>query len=119
VHDSEPSGPIARTPEPPYYAVVFTSLRTGADAEGYGHASAEMERLAAQQPGYLGMETARAADGAGITVSYWASLEAVRAWKQVAEHRLVQAMGRERWYRRYRIRVTRVEREYGWERPEG
>ena len=116
MNDPAETGVIARTPEPPYYAVVFTSLRTEEDPEGYGQAAAEMERLSAQQPGYLGIESARGADGLGITVSYWASLEAIRNWKQVAEHRLVQRMGRERWYRRYQIRVSRVERDYGWER---
>lgn len=117
MHDAVHAGPIAHTPEPPYYAVVFTSLRTDEDAEGYGAAAAEMERLSALQPGYLGIESARGAEGAGITVSYWASLEAIQHWKQVAEHRIVQRMGREKWYRRYRVRVSRVERDYGWERP--
>jgi heme-degrading monooxygenase HmoA len=76
-----------------------------------------MERLAARQPGYLGIESARGAEGVGITVSYWASEEAIRNWKQVAEHRLAQQGGREKWYERYRVRVSRVERDYSWERP--
>jgi heme-degrading monooxygenase HmoA len=108
-----------RTPEPPYYAVVFTSLRTAEDPEGYARAAAEMERLAARQPGYLGIESTRSPEGAGITVSYWKSIDAIRSWKNVAEHRVVQQAGREVWYLCYRIRVSRVERDYGWERPPG
>jgi heme-degrading monooxygenase HmoA len=118
MHDAVET-PLARTPEPPYYAVIFTSLRTEDDAEGYGATAAEMERLAAQQPGYLGIESVRGTTGVGITVSYWESPEAIRNWKQVTEHRLAQRMGREKWYRRYRIRVSRVERDYVWERAAG
>jgi heme-degrading monooxygenase HmoA len=101
----------ASTPPPPYTAVIFTSVRTDTDDAGYGETAEAMERLAAEQPGYLGIETAR--DALGITVSYWASAEHARAWKAVAEHRLAQQRGRETWYRTYRVRVATVEREYG------
>ena len=103
---------FANTPEPPYTAVIFTSVRTAEDDEGYAQAAARMDALAAQQPGYLGVESARAE--LGITVSYWASPEHARAWKAVAEHRLAQRTGRERWYRGYRVRIATVEREYGF-----
>jgi heme-degrading monooxygenase HmoA len=106
--------PIAKTPEPPYYAVVFTSSRTEADEEGYQRMAETMEQLAATQPGYLGIESARGADGLGITVSYWASLDAIRAWRENAEHRVAQRLGKERWYRAYELRVCRVERAYGF-----
>jgi heme-degrading monooxygenase HmoA len=102
---------IARTPAPPYTAVIFTSVRTDDDTAGYDATAARMEELAAQQPGYLGIEGAR--DQLGITVSYWTTPAAALAWKRVAEHRLAQQLGRERWYRAYRVRVATVEREYG------
>jgi heme-degrading monooxygenase HmoA len=101
---------IAATPEPPYVAVIFTSLRTEGD-QGYAVMSARMDRLAARQPGYLGMEAAR--DGLGITVSYWADEDAARAWKQVAEHLVAQQRGRDAWYSDYRVRVAVVHRDYG------
>ncbi|MBB3142657.1 antibiotic biosynthesis monooxygenase family protein [Halomonas organivorans] len=101
---------IAETPVPPYYAVIFTSLRSEVDA-GYAAVAERMMALAAEQPGFLGVESAR--EGLGITVSYWSDLEAVRRWKAQAEHREAQRMGRERWYSRYRVRIARVEREYG------
>ena len=82
---------LARTPEPPYYAVVFSSLRATGD-DGYAAVSERMLELAAEQPGYLGVESAR--DGLGITVSYWRDLESIRSWKAVAEHRLAQEAGR-------------------------
>jgi heme-degrading monooxygenase HmoA len=97
------------------YAVVFTSFRTEGD-QGYAQTSDEMVALAARQPGYLGMESARGADGLGITVSYWKDLEAIRRWKAQADHVAAQRAGRERWYRAFRVRVCRVEREYGFER---
>jgi heme-degrading monooxygenase HmoA len=108
---------IADTPEPPYVAVIFTSLRTPGDA-GYGETAAAMEALAAKQPGYLGIESAREGDGLGITVSYWRDEDAARGWKRVAEHLLAQKMGRETWYQQYRVRVATIEREYGFTRAE-
>jgi heme-degrading monooxygenase HmoA len=90
--------------------VIFTSLRTD-DHAGYDETAEAMERLAAEQPGYLGIESARA--DLGITVSYWATAADARAWKAVGEHRLAQQRGRTTWYRTYRVRVATVEREYG------
>lgn len=105
------SGPaIAQTPEPPYYAVIFTSLRTEGD-RGYGATARRMVELAREQPGFLGFESAR--EGLGITVSYWSSPEAIQAWKAQAEHRLAQANAPE-WYAAFRVRVCRVERAYGF-----
>ena len=104
---------IARTPEPPYYAVIFTSVRAGEDDEAYGVTSARMMALAAEQPGFLGVESAR--EAVGITVSYWADLESIRAWKREAEHLEAQRRGRQGWYARYRLRIARVERDYGFE----
>lgn len=102
---------IAKTPPPPYYAVIFTSVRTETD-EGYGDMASHMVDLAAGQPGFLGVESAR--NDLGITVSYWESLEAIRAWKAHAEHLLAQRLGREKWYHAYKTRVCRVERDYGF-----
>jgi heme-degrading monooxygenase HmoA len=101
---------IASTPKPPYYAVIFTSLRTEGD-NGYGEMADRMNELAAQQPGFLGIESVR--DGLGITVSYWDSLEAIKHWKANLEHQEAQKSGRERWYSTFRIRIAKVEREYG------
>ena len=101
---------IANTPKPPYYAVIFSSHRTE-DDNGYGEMAERMAELAAQQPGYLGMESAR--EGLGITVSYWESLEAIRNWKQNAEHQEAQRLGHQQWYSSFRVRIAKVEREYG------
>jgi heme-degrading monooxygenase HmoA len=105
-----PMTPIAHTPKPPYYAVIFTSLRTPGD-QGYASMAARMDELAQQQPGFLGMESAR--EGVGITVSYWASLEAIVHWKQHAEHLAAQTLGHQQWYTQFRVRIAKVEREYG------
>ncbi len=96
----------------PYFAVIFSSLRTADDA-GYDAMSRRMAELAPQQEGYLGVESARRADGFGITVSYWANLDAVARWKQQVEHLGAQALGKAKWYVDYEVRVARVERSYG------
>src|SRR5262245_47165196 len=102
---------LARTPEPPYYAVVFTSVRSPADPEGYAAVADRMVELAAGQPGFLGVESARDAHGVGITVSYWTSLAAIRKWREQAEHQVAQSKGRSTWYCEYRLRICRVERD--------
>lgn len=102
---------IASTPEPPYFAVIFTSLRTEGD-HGYSAMADKMVELASIQPGFLGVESAR--DGLGITVSYWESLDAIAAWKANAEHQLARELGRKRWYRQFQVRICRVERAYSF-----
>lgn len=109
---AEGEGPFAELPSPPYYVVVFSSVRGGL-AEGYDEAAARMVELARAQPGFLGVESARGADGFGITTSYWASEEAIEAWRRHAEHALVRERGRRDWYRHFEVRVARVERAYG------
>ena len=105
---------IAPTPTPPYYAVIFTSLRTPV-ATGYAATADRMVQLAADQDGFLGVESAR--EDLGITVSYWRDPASIRAWKQQSEHLIAQEAGRQEWYRAYKTRVARVERDYGFERP--
>ncbi|MCP3971199.1 MAG: antibiotic biosynthesis monooxygenase [Rhodobacteraceae bacterium] len=107
---------FAPLPDPPYYAVIFTSLRSGED-EGYAAMAEEMDRLAAEQPGYIGVEFVRNQGGQSITVSYWRTQEALQNWKAVAAHTLAQQLGKDRWYRHYTLRVARVERAYSG--PEG
>jgi heme-degrading monooxygenase HmoA len=104
---------IAATPTPPYYAVIFTNLRTDID-ESYGEMAEEMVRLAELQPGYLGHESVR--NGLGITISYWQSLEAIKNWKAHTDHLVAQKYGREKWYVAYKTRIALVERDYGFER---
>jgi heme-degrading monooxygenase HmoA len=106
----------ARTPEPPYYAVIFTSTRTDVE-EGYGAMAELMASLGSQQPGFLGLESARGADGLGITVSYWESEEAIANWRRNVEHRGAQARGRSTWYSEFVTRVAKVERAYGFVKP--
>ncbi len=103
---------IARTPEPPYWVVMFTSRASGKDTEGYGRMADAMDQLAAQQPGYLGIESVRDAEGLGITLSYWSSEEAIHNWKRVAAHAEAQRLGHERWYADFFLRVGRVDRAY-------
>ncbi|CAM5194820.1 putative protein YqjZ [Ureibacillus acetophenoni] len=99
---------IARTPEPPYYAVIFASQRTEGD-NGYGKMADKMVELASQQKGFLGVESARD-ERLGITVSYWDSLEAIRDWKEHAIHKIAQQKGKTEWYQNFSLRVCKVER---------
>jgi len=104
-----------REMEPPYYAVVFSSRRTEGDND-YAETAARMDELAATMPGYLGIESARGADGFGITVSYWESEEAIANWKKHAEHLIAQRRGRGEYYSDYQVRVAKVERAYAMKR---
>jgi heme-degrading monooxygenase HmoA len=107
---------IAQTPGAPYYAVIFTSQRTEGD-RGYANTDDRMVELASKQPGFLGLESVRGADGFGITVSYWANKEAIVAWKRHGEHQDAQRAGQRAWYSTYQIRVAAVERDYGLAAP--
>jgi heme-degrading monooxygenase HmoA len=96
---------------PPYYAVIFTSVRSNFD-EGYAEMAKKMEDLAKQQPGFLGVESAR--NEVGITVSYWKDVESIKNWKQNLDHIDAQKKGRSSWYEKYTVRIALVEREYGF-----
>jgi heme-degrading monooxygenase HmoA len=104
--------PFAKLPPPPYYAVIFSAQRTPGD-NGYCEMAERMAELAATQPGFLGMEHARDADGFGITVAYFDTPENIAAWKANAEHRQAQAMGHRSWYEHFELRIAKVERAYG------
>jgi len=103
---------IAQTPKPPYYAVIFTSLRTEVK-DDYGKTADLMVELAEQQPGFLGIESAR--ETLGITVSYWKDLESIKLWKAQVDHQVAQKRGREEWYSAFKTRIAKVERDYGFE----
>ena len=100
---------IAKTPAPPYYAVIFTSLLTEGD-NGYAGMATKMVKLASKQPGFLGVESAR--EDVGITVSYWLDLESIKNWKANMEHQEAQKLGREQWYSSFKTRISKVERDY-------
>ena len=107
---------IVTTPEPPYVAVIFTAQHTLLHEAEYQAMSDRMETLVAQQPGFLGLESARDAQGFGITVGYFRTAADARAWKGNVEHAGAQRMGRDKFYAAYRVRVATVEREYGFAR---
>ncbi|MFE8070907.1 antibiotic biosynthesis monooxygenase [Marinobacteraceae bacterium S3BR75-40.1] len=100
-------------PKPPYYAVIFTST-LAPDDHGYDAMAQAMVDLASQQPGFLGIDSAR--ETVGITVSYWRSLEDIQRWKENAEHREAQRLGRTKWYASYQLHIAKVERSYSFQR---
>jgi heme-degrading monooxygenase HmoA len=102
---------IANTPQPPYYAVIFTSLRTEETA-GYGETIDRMVELASKQSGFLGIESA--SESVGITVSYWIDLESIQLWKRNTEHLAAQQEGKSTWYTEFKTRISKVERDYGF-----
>lgn len=105
-------------PEPPYYAVIITTSPSGEDPDGYARMSERMAELGEAQPGYLGRESMTDADGNDLTVIYYADADSISRWKEVPAHLVAQRLGRERWYSRYRVEVSRVERHYRFERAE-
>ena len=102
---------IANTPSPPYYAVIFTSLRTDGD-NGYEQMSERMVELALKQDGFLGVDSAR--QELGITVSYWRDENSIRNWKENIDHTLAREKGRNKWYQAFKVRISKVERDYGF-----
>lgn len=98
-------------------SVIFIAQRSDADADGYAQAAHTMDVLASEQPGYLGMESVRAADGLGITVSYWASDTDAKAWRDHPDHAAIRDAGRDRWYTHYSLHVAEVVRSYDWVKP--
>lgn len=105
---------FAKTPTAPYYAVIFTSI-LGETTDGYTDMAKQMEELAKQQKGFLGIESAR--ENVGITVSYWQSLEAIKNWKMNSEHLVAQQKGKKGWYKAYKTRICLVERDYSFDKP--
>lgn len=102
---------LASTPPPPYYAVIFSNVKS-ADTEGYSEMAERMVKLAAEQPGFLGIESA--SSDVAITVSYWESEQAITNWKRNAEHQVAQKLGKSKWYSAFQLRVAKVERAYGF-----
>ena len=102
---------IANTPKVPYYAVIFTSIKSDED-NGYNEMSEKMVELVKEQDGFLGFESVR--EGIGITVSYWRDLESINKWKENIEHQVAQKLGKEKWYKNYTIRIAEVKREYSF-----
>ena len=101
------------TLQTPYYAVIFSSLKSD-NLQGYSQAAQRMEVLSAAQPGYLGMVHAVTDDGVSVTTSYWQDLASISAWKAQSEHQEAQSMGKKQWYDEYTIEIARVERAYSW-----
>ncbi len=104
---------LANTPKPPYYAVVFTSVKKDNADLGYSEMADKMVELAKQQPGFLGVESAR--QELGITVSYWQDLKAINHWKENSEHTIAREKGRKLWYKNFKVRIAKVERDYEWD----
>ncbi len=105
---------ISNTPQPPYYAVIFTSVKTEIDNEEYAKMASQMETLAIKQDGFLGVESAR--NSVGITVSYWKNLESIKKWKQNTDHLFAQEKGKKEWYKAYTTRIAKVEHQYSFEK---
>lgn len=104
---------LAKTPTPPYYAVIFTSVKME-NNEGYDEMAERMVELAQQQPGFLGVESAR--NEIGITVSYWTDLVSIKNWREHAEHTIAREKGRSDWYKAFKTRIAKVERDYEFEK---
>lgn len=105
---------IANTPQPPYYAVIFTSIRNDSE-NGYGEMAEKMVELAKLQEGFIGVDSAR--NEIGITVSYWRDLESIKKWKENSEHKIARENGRNIWYKYFKTRIAKVESDYDFNKP--
>jgi heme-degrading monooxygenase HmoA len=105
---------IVKTPDPPYYTVIFTSVRTEVD-EGYSEMNEALWLDAQKLPGFIGAEAFRDEDRFGVTVLYFKDLETIHEWSKYQKHLRAKEMGKQKWYSDYRVRIAKVEREYGME----
>lgn len=104
---------IAKTPNPPYYAVIFTSVKNEV-SDDYTSMAELMVKMASEQEGFLGMESV--SNEMGITISYWANLESIKHWKEDSNHKIAQELGKKMWYKQYKTRIAKVERDYDYEK---
>lgn len=104
---------IAKTPNPPYYAVIFTSVKNEV-SDDYTSMAELMVKMASEQEGFLGMESV--SNEMGITISYWANLESIKHWKENSNHKIAQELGKKMWYKQYKTRIAKVERDYDYEK---
>lgn len=104
------NNPIAQTPEPPYFAVIFTSVMNDGGKDAYNEIGDELMEMVTKQPGFLGVESVRNQDGIGITVSYWESLESIKKWKDNELHKVAQKAGQKAWYKNFATRICKVEK---------
>lgn len=105
---------FVKTPKPPYYAVIFTSIRTQVD-DGYSELNDELYAEAMKLDGYYGSETLRDENGFGVAVLYWRSMEDIQEWSKYQKHLRAKKLGKEKWYEGWKVRIAKVEREYGSE----
>ncbi|MFT5920595.1 MAG: heme-degrading monooxygenase HmoA, partial [Granulosicoccus sp.] len=63
--------------------------------------------------GFIGAESMRGEDGFGVTVLYFLDMETIREWSKDQKHLSAKQLGKEKWYSDYRVRIAKVEREYG------
>ena len=103
---------IVKTPKPPYYTVVFTSVRTNID-EGYTEMNDSLWEDAQKLDGFIGSESLRNEDGFGVTVLYFKDMETIHEWSKYQKHLRAKEMGKQKWYADYRVRIAKVEHEYG------
>jgi heme-degrading monooxygenase HmoA len=99
----------------PYFAVIFSSVRTSQDHDAYEIMAERMIELAKGQNGFLGVESLRDDSGFGMTVSYWQSEESIKAWRLNSEHLEAQKLGLAKWYKAMTTRICKVERDYDFE----
>ena len=93
------------------YAVIFKAEILELDSE-YTEMAEKMRHLAMSQ--YACTEFTSCAEGEyEISISYWPNLDQIKKWKQNIDHLDAQNKGRSKWYKSYKIEITKIERSYG------
>lgn len=102
-------------PQPGTYAVIFKSKRTPEAGADYDAMNAMLFEMAKSQPGYIGIDSVRGADGTGLSVSYWRSREDIARWRADLKHTAARKLGREKWYESFTVHIARIEEPSGGE----
>ena len=92
------------------YAVIFTATVGDQDSR-YRKMAGQLRDLAMTDFGCT--EFISVTEGEQeIALSYWPDEDAIKDWKQQAEHRVAQQLGKEGWYKYYKVEVVKILRAY-------
>ncbi len=96
-------------------AVIFEAQPHPGRRDAYLDAAARLRPLLEKIDGFVSIERFESLTTPGkiLSLSLWRDEEAVRSWRNVEEHRRIQAAGRQSIFADYRLRVAAVIRDYG------
>ena len=96
-------------------AVIFEVNLAQGRKDDYLDIAAGLRPLLQEIDGFISIERFESLSEPGklLSLSFWRDEEAITAWRNLEKHRQAQAKGRKTIFSSYRLRIARVERDYG------